>query len=123
MKRNENKKNGYFESSVVVEFNGREYEVECSAIGMLYPIKYEDGFVDTEIDDVEVKEIKSIYDTEKKDFEPGLKDNSDFIETLAERLQNDDNGDWVNEDVERKEREEENRLYWLCEMAEKDFNC
>lgn len=123
MKRNENKKNGYFESSVVVEFNGREYEVECSAIGMLYPIKYEDGFVDTEIDDVEVKEIKSIYDTEKEDFKPDLKDNSDFIETLAERLQNDDNGDWVNEDVERKEREEENRLYWLCEMAEKDFNC
>lgn len=121
MKRNENKKNGYFESSVVVEFNGREYEVECSAIGMLYPIKYEDGFVDTEIDDVEVKEIKSIYDTEKKDFEPDLKDNSDFIETLAERLQNDDNGDWVNKDVERKEREEENRLYGLCEMAEKDY--
>lgn len=121
MKRNSNEKNSYFDSSVAVQFNGREYEVECYAIGMMYCSIYENGFIDVEIDDVEVKEIKNIYDTEKKDFEPDLKDNSDFIKTLEEELQNDDNGEWINKDVERKEREEENRLYGLCEMAEKDY--
>lgn len=115
---------GYYEGSLTIEYNGQEYEVECSATGNIYFSTYEDGFTESEIDGV-IPCITKIYKFDNKDdVTQTFKDNEDFLEVVEQKLVelfNDGYDDWVNEDARRRELEEENRLYWLCEMAEKDY--
>lgn len=124
--KKKNYDDGYYEGSFTIEYNGQEYEVECSATGSIYFFTYEDGFTESEIDGV-IPCITKIYKFDNKDdVTQTLKDNNDFLEVVEQRLVelfNDGCSDWRNEDAERRDLEEENKLYGLCEMAEKDYEC
>lgn len=126
MKKNKGYDEAAFNNFVLVTFNDVVYEVVCTATGRIYTNTYEDGYIDYEIDDV-TPCITSIYDTdEQKYVTTELINNEDFTESVVQALVdafNDGSDDWENIDAKIREQEEENRLYWECEMAEKDFNC
>ena len=126
MKNNKDYDEAAFNNFVLVTFNDVVYEVVCTATGRIYKNTYEDGYADYEIDDV-TPCITSIYDTDRQEYViTKLINNEDFIESVVQALINafnDGSDDWENIDAERRNLEEENRLYALCEMAEKDFNC
>lgn len=110
---------GYYNGVISIVFQDKEYEVDVEATASIYYPKYEDGFVDMEIDGV-IPCIISIYDIdEQKDVTSELKDNTDFLEELENYLiQDGDN--WIDETLERENQIEENNLYWQCELAEKE---
>lgn len=126
MKKNKGYDEAGFNNFVLVTFNDVVYEVVCTATGHIYKNTYEDGYVDYEIEDV-TPCITSIYDTdEQKYVTTELINNEDFTESVVQALTsafNDGSDDWENIDAKIREQKEEDRLYWLCEMAEKDFDC